>query len=179
MMLTSVCCWLLRGSSAAVVLLLFSGCGPDPNGPGSYQDVVNSLAKAEESLKSQAVKAERKDYPPYGSAWVVDLSGKPLTPEIWTALRGLGYISELNLSGTTFGDADVPTINELSGFLINLNASGTALTDQGLAQLDAPHLRQLDVTNTKVTAEGVSSFQKARKENPKIAQGFKNVQVKR
>lgn len=169
----------LLSKCSIVALLLFCGCGPDPNGPGSYQAVMNAQTEVQEHLKSQGVEFEQKQYPPYGSAWVVDLSGKPLTPELWTALKGLGTISELNLSGTTFGDADVPTLNELSGFLINLNASGTALTDQGLAQLDAPHLRQLDVSNTKVTAEGVSSFQKARKQNPKITQGFKNVQVKR
>lgn len=162
-----------------ILLLACGGCGPDPNGPGSFQAVANAQADAEGTLKTQGASLERKDYPPYGSAWVVDLSGKPLTPETWAALKGVDHVSELNLSGTTFGDADVPKLNELSGFLINLNASGTALTDQGLAQLDAPHLRQLDVSNTKVTAEGVSSFQKARKENPNIAQGFKNVKVTR
>ncbi|MEK6259440.1 MAG: hypothetical protein AABP62_12555 [Planctomycetota bacterium] len=159
-------------------LVLSGGCGgPDPKGPGSAYAVMQAEKGAEEKLTASGAKLERKQYP-QGGAWAVDLSGKEINDETLAALKGLDHVTELNLSGTTVSDAHVRYVNEVGPLLI-LNLSKTAVTDAALAQLEAGNLTQLDVTNTKVTAEGVSQFLKKRAEDSRITEAFKTPNVKR
>lgn len=172
-----------QASSARVAMAIpflgfaffIAGCGDDGTGPGSYQAVEQAKAQSEEKLKTLGAKLERKKYPP-GDAWAVDLSGKELNEETWTALRLLDRIAELNLSGTKFNDEQVETLNPLSGLLINLNLSNTEITDAGLRKLEAIRLMELDVSKSKVTAQGAAEIAKSRAADPKVM--FKQLKVK-
>lgn len=158
------------------IALLATGCGGDDGtGASSYQAQEKARANAEERLKSLGAKLERKQYPP-GEAWAVDLSGKEITDEIWTALQGLDHIAEMNFSGTKFTDEHIRNLNPLSGLLINLNLSSTEVGDAGLEQLEAMRLMQLDVSKTKATPQGVAQVLKKRSENPQIM--IKQLKVK-
>jgi hypothetical protein len=155
--------------------IVFAGCGDDGTGPGSYQAVEQAKSQSEETLKTQGAKLERKKYPP-GDAWAVDLSGKEINDETWAALQMLDRIAELNLSGTKFSDEHIELLNPLSGLLINLNLSKTEVTDAGLEKLEAIRLMELDVTQSKVTAQGAAEIARKRAADPKIV--FKNLKVK-
>jgi hypothetical protein len=169
--------WIM-GLLAVWLCALAGGCGADPNGPGSYQAVMNAHANAEEVLRKQGGKLEQKQYP-QGSAWAVDLSNCEISEETWTSLKNIGHVSELNLSGTKVNDIDLLAINEFGTVLFNLNLSKTSISDAGLRELVAGFLKQLDLRDTKVTAQGVEEFLKKRSENALIRADFKKVDIKR
>jgi hypothetical protein len=166
-----------------IALLALSGCGffDNPNGPGSFQAVMEAEKSAEESLKSQGAILERKQYP-LGSAWAVDLKGREVTDKTFEALKRLDHVAELNLSGTKITDNDMKHFADsgFAGVLFDLDLSKTEVSDEGLGQLTkSKYLSKLNLAGTKVTDEGVARWQKARSADEQVAQNFKKVKITR
>ena len=171
---------LIRVFAVLLVITLAAGCGSGDSGLSEFDQMQADKSNALESLKSKGAKAAEKSYP-QGNAWSIDFSGQTITAETFDQLQNVGYVSELNFSGSTLNDALVPRLNEegVRAVLIKLDLSKTEVSDAGLAQLkDLNLLRELVLTGSKVTADGVSKFQSARQSNPNIPQMFKNVAVK-
>jgi hypothetical protein len=167
-----------------IVLLSVAGCGlfgPDPNGPGSFQAVSKAAKSAEETLTSAGAKLEQKQYP-LGTGWAVDLSGKEVTDNTFDALKSLGYISELNLSGTKITDSHAKHFSGtgVGSVLVDLNLSNTEISDAGLQQLkDSLYLTNLNLSGTKVTNGGVAQWEKDRLADDRIRPNFKKVKITR
>jgi hypothetical protein len=169
------------GAIASTVLILLLGCGPDPNGPGSYQAVMQAAASAEETLKGQGATLERKQYPP-GAAWAVNLSGKQVTDETFTALRNLDHVAELDLSGTNVADAHMQHLGdvEIAGLLVRLDLSNTTVGDEGLRLLkESLYLSDLNLAGSKVTEAGAAQWQKDRDADPRVRPEFKKTKLSR
>jgi len=154
-------------------LLAGSGCGlfHDPNGPGSYQAVMQGQQSAEEALKKNGAKMERKQYP-LGEAWVVDLTGEKVSNTTFDALKHLDHVAELTLSHTNTGDAEMKNFADstLSGALVKLDLSNTEVTDDGLQELkECRFLMNLILSGTKVTDAGVARWKKNHVTDDRIA----------
>lgn len=137
--------------------LLIAGCG---DGLSEYQRDQLKMQGGQDRLTAQGAKVEMKRYP-QGDAWVVDLSGQTLTSETFADLATLRRVVELDLSGTNFHDDFIPLINDtmVRDFLLKLNLSDTAVTDRGLEGFTNTYLlNNLNVSNTQVTKDGVSSL---------------------
>lgn len=162
---------ILVHSALSVALLAICGCGPNPNGPGSYQAVMQGQQSAEETLKKNGGKLERKQYP-LGAAWVIDLTGQQLSNSTFDALKRLDHVAELNLSRTNTGDAEMTNFadSKLSGTLVKLDLSDTKVTDKGLQQLkECQFLMNLNLNKTSVTEAGVTEWKKNHAVDPRIA----------
>ncbi|MGQ0637727.1 MAG: hypothetical protein ACT4QC_24380 [Planctomycetaceae bacterium] len=137
---------------------------------------------AAESLKEQGAKITSKKLPHIGTVHQIDLSGsKAISDKTFELIRTSGMIvMELNLSDTNVTDDQLALLSgkELSGGLARLNLSNTEISDKGIEHLAAlGFLGDLNLTNSKVTADGVKSFLKAREGNTLIA--VKKTKVRR
>jgi hypothetical protein len=174
--------WLPAVGLAALLLLVSAaGCGSSDGGPGSYQAVKRAADEAEETLKSKGGTLERKSYP-LGSAWAVDLSGCEIDETVTSALENLDHLAELNLKDAKLMDADLERIAGLknSGFLTDVDLSGTAVTDAGLMHLaEKGFLTKLSVSGSQVTDAGIKEWEQQRASNPSVKGGFKKVAIQR
>ncbi len=84
-----------------------------------------------------------------------------ITDQGFSALRGSKSLTDLRADGTAFGDSAAAAVADLKN-IINLSLKNTQLTDAGLARLTVlTKLGDLQVSDTKVTEEGIAAFQKA------------------
>ncbi|HEV3003157.1 MAG TPA: hypothetical protein VGX78_01795 [Pirellulales bacterium] len=80
-------------------------------------------------------------------------------------------ISRLDVSGCQITDAGLEHIGKLHNWILNL--ASTSITDDGLMLLaDQHHLWSLDVSKTRVTAEGINRFQQCVQRNRQRAMGL-------
>ncbi|MGQ0637389.1 MAG: hypothetical protein ACT4QC_22515 [Planctomycetaceae bacterium] len=163
-----------RRSLVALALMAICGCH---NAAAEYDQLQKSRQTAKESLLAQGAQVSVVALPVLGGeAFSVDLSStKAITDETFELLRQLGggdkAILEMNLKGTTIKDEQIVQLNDraVSGAVMKLNLSGTAISDKGLGAItNMPVLQELEVSNTKVTSEGINALLKVRAESPDI-----------
>ncbi len=149
-----------------LLLATIPGCkGEDPN---SYENMKKKQGDAVAALEQAGGKVVEKRYP-MGTAHSVTLKGAQITDGTFAHLQQLGRISELDLSKSTITDDQLAKVNEVGGLLVQLNLSGTAVTDSGLDKLTKlSFINRLDLTGTKVTAAGVERFRKNHQSHPKV-----------
>ncbi|MGQ0637239.1 MAG: hypothetical protein ACT4QC_21735 [Planctomycetaceae bacterium] len=173
--------WVL-GSVRRLIVFIFvaalCGCdGPDERVVETAREAAAVRQSAEDALKAQGARVTSERLPVVGIyASVVDLSGvKDITDETLTQLRQMQTAdrptSKINLSGTNISDEQLAQLSDkyLSGGVTKLDLRNTAISDAGLQAIAGMiSLTDLDVTNTKVTAEGIQTFLKARADNPEV-----------
>ncbi|MGQ0637244.1 MAG: hypothetical protein ACT4QC_21760 [Planctomycetaceae bacterium] len=159
---------------------LAAPCGCDSSGESTVaaaRDAGANRQSAEDALKAQGAKVTVENVPAIGMYFsVVDLSGvQGITDETFVLLKQMNTtwmpILKINLSGTNIIDEQMAKLDadELSRGVTHLNLRNTAISDNGLREIrHIPSLIDLDLTNTKVTAEGVQAFLKARADNPEV-----------
>lgn len=161
----------------SLALALF-GCGDSSSSANLYDDAQKNQEKAAEELRKLGASVEEKSYPE-GQGWVVNFSGKKITDEMFSQLRTLERVTELDFSGAEIVDSHLARVNDC-GTLFKLNLSRTAITDTGLGELKLlGMLRELDLSETGVTAAGVARFEAERSQNPQIGGPFKKVVIRR
>lgn len=174
----------LRTAAGLVLLFLVllavaaSGCGGDNR--SYYEKEKAGQDVGVNFLKERQVKLAQKHYPKYGSAWLIDMQGLPLDEAMLEQLKTVGYITELNFSKTGMNDQRMAIMQDrrISGFLLKLDLSHTAVTDAGLEHLkDVGPLSELILTGTKVTPAGIKSFLKARADDQRIPDNFKKPKI--
>jgi len=160
-----------RALLAAVLLVpaALAGCGRSNYGPSDYAKMPQREEGAADYIRNRGGKLAKKSYP-QGQAWTVDLHGATIDDELFTRLKELVRITELNLSKTNLTDEQMARINDDTGSLIlKLDVSNTAVSDAGLDKLTGlPILTNLNLSGTKVTAAGVDRFRKSRQSNPNV-----------
>jgi hypothetical protein len=155
------------------------GCGPSPD-EGSYQSVMEG---ATSRIQQVGGKPERKSYSAMGRSvdgWSVDLSNATIGPETFEALKSLDRVCTLYLRNTNFSDEHIKQLADptLGGCLVEVDLSGTKVTDAGLLDLsESVYLMKLNVSRTAVTDEGVKEWQKQRSADSRILGPFKKVEV--
>jgi hypothetical protein len=165
-------------AAGVLALSLAAGCS-DSGGPSDYDKMMAERQGAADTLTGAGAKITQKHYP-LGDAWVVDLSGKPVSDNMIRQLKQVGNVAELNLSKTGLTDQHLALMHELGLHLLlfKLDLSHTAVTDAGLGHLDGNlFLSELNLTGTKVTPAGVAQFKKKREQDHKVK--IKNTVVKR
>ncbi|MGQ0637678.1 MAG: hypothetical protein ACT4QC_24130 [Planctomycetaceae bacterium] len=162
----------------ALCLAVLSGC--DFSGQKVVEGARQADAirqSAEEALTARGAKVTLENLAALGMyVSAVDLSGvHDITDETFTLLKQMGPgwrpIMKINLSGTNITDEQMAKLDEteLSQGVTKLTLRNTGISDKGLRDLkNMPSLMELDLTNTKVTAEGVQAFLKLRTDNPEI-----------
>jgi hypothetical protein len=163
---------------AAVLGLTAGGCGSD-NGPSYYEKDKAIRERSIDFLKERGATFTEHHYR-QGDAWAVDLHGLTITDGMLKRLGKVGNITELNFSKSSLTDSQLAVINDraVSGFLLKLDLSHTAVTDAGLEQLkDLGILSTLVLTGSKVTPAGVERFKKARAADERIRPLFKNPKI--
>lgn len=164
---------------AAIALFVGSGCDLFDDGLSDRERLLKSQDQAVEELKKLGAKLEERKYP-QGNAWAVDLSGMTISEATFDLLKKAGHITELNFGGSTITDDYMPKLDdvELTGILLKLNLSKTAVTDQGVGGLkNLMFLRELDLTGTKVTSTGIDRLKKNRQDNSAISPGMKKIKI--
>src|SRR5262249_42280602 len=134
-----------------LLVLIVPSCGKKDT-YGTYQQQQMKQQDAAAALRERGATLEEKHYP-RGNAWAIDLKGKQVSGEVFDLLTKMGRISELNLSNTNVGDADMARVNEpaIGTVLLKLDLSHTAVSDAGLDQLtNLVLLSELNLTGTKV-----------------------------
>lgn len=163
---------------AALALSFSAGCGS--NNEKSVTEQLQELQEPRiERLKSAGAKMTKKQYP-QGEAWSIDMRGMTITDALLDDLSYAGNITEINFSKSTITDDQLAKINDkkIGGFILTLDLSNTAVTDNGLSSLkDLGLLTTLNVSGTKVTAAAVDKFKKDRASDPRIKPLFKNTRV--
>jgi hypothetical protein len=161
-----------KGVVLSLALLLAAGCTRRDRTDYNEQE-QQKQQQAAAAAEDAGIKAVRKQYP-QGQAWAVNLRGKQITDATFDRLKQLDHITELDLSRTNVGDAQMAQVNEVGGLLLKLDLGNTAVTDAGLGQLtNLLVLGDLNLAGTKVTAAGVAAFKKSRANDPRI----KNLRV--
>jgi hypothetical protein len=142
--------------------LLLTGCFGCSRGDelSNYERKVMAEEEAAKTLRALGGKVSKKAYPQVkGEAYVVILAGvQRIDDETFDRIKDLGFISELDLSKTNVNDSHMDRVNEkeIGRYLIRLNLSQTAVTDQGLDKLDNLNLLiNLNLTGTKTTKAGI------------------------
>jgi hypothetical protein len=160
-------------------LLALSGCGPK-DGLSDNDRRMLAMQQGADGLRSLGAKVEERNYS-MGNAWSVSLHGMTISDDLLRQVRGLGNISELDLSKSTLTDDQMALFNELGlGTLaLKLDFSHTALTDTGFEKLDnLRFLGQLNLTGTKITSAAVERFKKKRKDDARIMPLFKSPTIR-
>jgi hypothetical protein len=159
-------CRFRRAVGVFVTAISLAGCGYEPS---AYQEKQQRLENAATALTTKGGSLVEKKYP-QGQAWVVDLSKVTIDDEVLNALKSLGRVSELNLSGSTITDDQFVSLAkpETMGFTFKLDISDTAISDRGfLAAAPLALLSNINVKGSKVTDAGVAEFkQKHPAKNP-------------
>jgi hypothetical protein len=164
--------------SAVLAVMVPAGCSMKEEGK-SFQELNQSKDDAMAALKQKGAKFTEESYPQYAKekTWAIDLSGQQVTDDVFELMKKVGYITNLNLSKTNVGDAQMDRLNEqgIGKYLVKLDLSNTAVTDAGLAKLDSLYvIRYMNLSNTKVTQTGVTQFKNARASNPQVPEKFKS-----
>jgi hypothetical protein len=170
-----------RPSLVLVVLSLapLAGCRGE-TGANSYQEQQKAQTSAADALREMGATLTEVSNP-RGKSWAINLSGKQIADETFDHLRKVGYITDLDLSKTNVGDAQMASLNErkIGGMLLKLNLSNTAVSDAGLAQLtDLMLLTNLNLSGTRMTAAGVEDFKAKRANDPRINPIFKSPTIR-
>ena len=173
-----------RHSTTAALLFLApflsGGCGMFGDGKSDFERQASSKEAAKGWLEEHGAKFEDKQYP-QGHAWSVDLTGAELSAETFEKLKHCGYVSELNFSGTSLDDELLAELDDvqITGVLVQLNLSGTQVTDAGIGELKTfGLLMAMDLTGTQVTPAGIEAFKKNRQANETIPAMRKTVAIK-
>jgi hypothetical protein len=148
----------------ALLTLTGTGCLKRED-PKSYANKVRNQEDAAAAFRDMGVKLTEKKYPPYGKGWVLNLSGKPISDDVFDRMQRLGNVTDLDLSKTNLTDEQMARLADpaVGGILVNLDVSNTAVTDAGLEKLtNLRFLKSLNLTGTKVTPAAVERFKKSR-----------------
>jgi hypothetical protein len=131
------------------------------------------------SIEEQGGTVSEKSYPPYGTGYVVNLSGARINHSTFKNLKALKRVAELDLSKSSITDDQMEQLNEVANLLVRLDLSRTAVTDAGLAKLTNTYvLFNLNVVGTEVTAAGVERFKQLRLASPYTRVKQPNVKLK-
>lgn len=166
-------------SLAVLAVSLLAGCKGD--GLSDYDRMKKGQQDAADSLRAAGAKLREVPHP-QGDSWAVGLSGLTITDELLVRLKGLGRITELDLSKSTITDDHMARLNEveIGSVLRKLDLSNTAVTDAGLDNLtNLMILGDLNLSGTKVTAAGVERFRKRRQEDSRIMAMFKTPNIRK
>jgi hypothetical protein len=169
--------WAAQAALLAALLALV-GCGPK-GGPSDNDRRMQAIQNATDDLKCKGVKIEDRNYP-QGRAVAVNLNGFEVNEQVLRQVKGLGNVSELNLSKTGFGDDHVGLVNELGLFTLalKLDLSNTALTDVGFQKLEnLRFLSQMNLKGTKVSRAAVENFKKKRENDTGILPLFRKPSI--
>ena len=117
----------LKCLSLFALLTLIVGCSADSSSAKPVSSVSTTEATAVKALlaASAVLKSDAG-----GSATSVDLHGATLSADSLKHLAALKSLSVLNLADSTFSDADLPTLENVSPLLTNLDIRGCALTNK-------------------------------------------------
>jgi hypothetical protein len=142
-------------------LAVLSGCRGD--GLSDLQRELNKEQDCANALRKQGGTVEEKKYPPYGTGFVVNLSGVQISDDTFKHLACLKRVAELNLSKSSITDAQMGQLNDVPCYLVRLDLSHTAVTDAGLDKMTHLYvLLTLNLAGTKVTPEAVKRLQERR-----------------
>ena len=168
------------GIIGAITLTGCNGCSDGAGAETPYERQKRELESAADTLKANNAKLVKKQYPGYGEALSVDLSGAKITDKTFDELAKVGLIAELVLAQSTVTDAHAVRINakEIGAVLVKLDLSKTEFSDIGLAELRSLNLlRELNVAGSKVTSDGIAKFQQERLANKSVPEMFRTVRV--
>lgn len=171
----------LRRVLPAAVFALAAGCSPAYDGVSESDKLEMARTAGAGAAKAAGVKMTQKDYPPHGKAWLVDMSKMTVTDDLLRQVKSAGYVSELNLSGSTLTDEQLGLINEigLADNVLKFDLSNTGITDAGFEKLTRMALlSDMNLTGTKVTRAAVDQFLNARKANPNVNAMFKKPRIR-
>lgn len=150
----------------ALVALSFSGCS-SYSGPSEYEQQLSEKEQFIKMVADLGGHAEEKHFQQTGvdrNAWVIDLHGANVTDEVVQALIErvkLGYIAELNLSGSTLTDDQLAQLDagRIGISLVKLDLSNTGITDRGLDQVNGMTLMmELKLSGSGVTRAAADRF---------------------
>ena len=161
---------------AMTAVLSASGCGSKP--PGGIEEYQKKILSAEQALKEQGATMKQRSFPMAQVAWSVDLSGKEIKPEMFEAMQKLEAVGELILKESKVTDEQLQSLGKISPLYL-LDLSNTGITDAGMKHLTHNTIFELDVSGTKVTADGVAALKKRYSTDPGVNVFFKNIKIKR
>ncbi|MGQ0637068.1 MAG: hypothetical protein ACT4QC_20860 [Planctomycetaceae bacterium] len=171
--------WLILG---LVVLPTIGGCGlMGESAESAHREMLKTQDTSKEALLAKGARFDRKMYPPHGGAWAVDLTGvKALDDPLFEELKKVGQIAEISFAGTSLADEHMPKVADpaVASTFLRVDLSKTRITNRGLAELHtARFLKELNLSETGVTRDGVATFRKRRNDDPQVFQEFKNVKI--
>ncbi|QJW95527.1 hypothetical protein [Frigoriglobus tundricola] len=178
--------WFCRPTRRAVVFgialaLTVGACSKPYDGVSDADRELQAKQAALDAAAQQGFKMTEKTYP-LGKAWVVDMKGATVTDDTLRKLKGAGHVAELDLSRSTVTDAHLALIRELGigTTLFRLDLSHTGVTDAGLGHLEGlPFLVNINASGTAITAAGVDHYKSARANNPQVNAQFRNATITR
>jgi hypothetical protein len=173
------------GRIAVVVLsgifLTLGGCSSYP-AVSDYDRLQQKKKDFFAEVEKQGGSAKDADFKKFGHegrAWTIKIPGM-ITDDMIDVISDLGYIVEMDFSGSTITDAQLLKLDEKRAgrVCLTLNVSNTAISDNAFANLKNFNVLQAaNLKGAKVTKLGVEQFQegyKANKEVPDIIKkGFK------
>jgi len=157
------------------VLLAAAGCSGPP--PGGLNDYVKNIEDAEQFLKSKGVTLAQKTFAMNQTGWSVDMSGKEIGDDMLEAIGRLQAVGEVIFTGSSVADDQLQKLGAVSP-LYMINLSKTGVSDGGLAHLKHNTIRELDVTETKVTADAVAALKKRYATDTAVHGFFRNIKIK-
>ncbi|MBX3439577.1 MAG: hypothetical protein KF861_18965, partial [Planctomycetaceae bacterium] len=167
--LRSVCVLVLMSLTTA------SGCR-GYSSVSEFEQTENRKSRFQDVVKEIGGTAEHKYYQVAGKeglAWKINLAGAKFEPrqadEFLDTLQAMGYIAEVDLSGSSITDEQLIKFDEAKygRVVMDLNLSNTAISDAAIDKLENFYcLKNVDLTGTKVTQPAVDRFIARRKQNP-------------
>lgn len=174
--------WSATAGLMCIVTVFSNGCS-SYSGPSEYEQQQAAKQKLMEDVKSQGGTIEQKHFNVFGKsgdAWVIDLSGATISDEMIETVATLGYIAEMNFSGSMISDEQLLRMDQLriGRVVMKLDLSNTAITDAALDGLENFYnLGELNLKGTKVTPQAVDRFKKKQQSNPKVSLPFRNPKI--
>jgi hypothetical protein len=165
----------------AAALLALEGCS-SYSAVSEYDQQQNQRKEFFAEIEKQGGSAKEQQFKKFGKegmAWTIKIPGQ-VTDDMIDIMTTLGYITELDLSGSTITDEQLLKFDEKNAgrACLDLNLSNTAISDNSFANLKNFHVLQTaNLKGTKVTKLGVDQFKEdylANKEVPDLVKkGFK------
>jgi hypothetical protein len=172
----------MRGVRVCPLLLaIVLGCSKG-DGLSDYERAQKKETDAVTALREAGGELTQKQYSfkgQEGDAWIVTLNGVQITDDTFQRLKTLGRLSELHLSKSTITDEQMEKVNELATFILKMDLSHTAVTDDGLDRLtNACALIELNLAGTRVTPAAIARLKERRQNDPRVPILLKNTVVK-
>jgi hypothetical protein len=150
----------------ATAVLPWTGCS-SYSGPSEYEQRMSDKEQFVKMVAGLGGHAEEKHFQQTGvdrNAWVIDLHGATISEELVQALIQrvkTDYVAELNLSGSTLTDDQLAHLDagQIGISLVKLDLSKTGITDRGLDQVNGMTLMmELKLAGSGVTRAAADRF---------------------